>query len=553
MKKIAIALAFCLLLAGCQPDAPVSASGSEPEGSASAVEQDNSSESTESAESSQPDESGPGPSDAPMPDAPPPTTVGAIDLPESLYSSSDGYSLELLTPAQYDAFLDLSRGGPRGYLAVDYFLLGQGDLYAVANANGKIVTDFLFDWNATYWEGTAVPIARDGLYGVVSALDGSVLVPFEYDYTWPVARSNGQLFEARKGDTTFILDLDGQTRYTLERGGDAFYVVGDSELLLQDGMLRFYDHKSGQPLANFACKEVKLASLEENGGENVIAFRSGSLWGLCDESGEIILDPTYEEIGYFKGDYAAFSKDGKKGILNYRGEVCVKAEWDDIQLYDHSVSVCRDNKWGAITNIDSGELAIEPMYDFVMGFGENGTACFERDGKYGVIDREGNELVAGRFDNLIDTSANLDKGYYLIEGDDGPWSSGIIDGKGREIVPDNYSVICASLGDPDGSEEPDIYNLIMAPNGKWGFIDREGQIVIDTQYDQADAFLAGRDVAFVNGDGTVKLIDRKGRVVLDTVFSDLIAYNPETMVCAMEYTNQNGERKSCLCRLNMPA
>ena len=36
-----------------------------------------------------------------------------------------------------------------------------------------------------------------------------------------------------------------------------------------------------------------------------------------------------------------------------------------------------------------------------------------------------------------------------------------------------------------------------------------------------------------------------------TVFSDLIGYNPETMVCAMEYTNDKGEVKSCLVKLNL--
>ena len=54
--------------------------------------------------------------------------------------------------------------------------------------------------------------------------------------------------------------------------------------------------------------------------------------------------------------------------------------------------------------------------------------------------------------------------------------------------------------------------------------------MIDTRFDRADEFIAGRDVAFVSLDGEICLIDRDGHLVLETVFTDLICYHPETMV-----------------------
>ncbi|MCQ4735879.1 hypothetical protein, partial [Anaerotruncus colihominis] len=85
------------------------------------------------------------PASAPQPDTPPQATAGAITLPESIVEiAADGYTAEALTPAQYDLNFPLNRGGFRGFRTCEFFFLGQNGKLAVANANGKLLTEPLY-------------------------------------------------------------------------------------------------------------------------------------------------------------------------------------------------------------------------------------------------------------------------------------------------------------------------------------------------------------------------------------------------------------------------
>lgn len=202
--------------------------------------------------------------------------------------------------------------------------------------------------------------------------------------------------------------------------------------------------------------EVVSSPRTNEGGRDLIAFDYEGAWGLADSDGKFLTDPVYDEIGYFTGSYAVVTQNGKRGIINDRGKVVVKPEWDDITLYKSSASVCKDNRWGVITDIDSGEPAVKPSYDYIMGFGDYGYACFERNGKFGIMDKEGNEIVPARYDGTLSTSRSLDKGYYILESGDGPFNSGIVDGRGRVIIPTDHYVQPGADGEK--------LNLVLTPS-----------------------------------------------------------------------------------------
>ncbi|MCQ4896572.1 WG repeat-containing protein [Anaerotruncus sp. DFI.9.16] len=548
MKKTALLLALLLTLSGCQPAAPVEAQNG---GSASSAAEESAPASGPADEDTRED---PAPQadasyvDAPEPDEPPQTTVGAIELPAEPASSDAGYSVDLLTPAQYDLYYPLNRGGYRQFQTADFFPLGQGGKYAVANRNGRLLTNVEYELGIEGWNSIdgMVPLKKDGKAGAIDAADGSVLVPFEYDDVWCASGSDGSgLYRVQKGDAVEMIDRTGVTRFSMERGDD-FTALKKRFVLYKDGMLRFYNQQYS-PIANFACDGMEVVSSPRTneGGRDLIAFDYEGAWGLADSDGKFLTDPVYDEIGYFTGSYAVVTQNGKRGIINDRGKVVVKPEWDDITLYKSSASVCKDNRWGVITDIDSGEPAVKPSYDYIMGFGDYGYACFERNGKFGIMDKEGNEIVPARYDGTLSTSRSLDKGYYILESGDGPFNSGIVDGRGRVIIPTDHYVQPGADGEK--------LNLVLTPSGKWGFANDRGQFVIDAQFENASPFISGKNVAFVQKDGKICLVNRKGELVLKTVFSDLIGYNPDTMVCAMEYTAADGTVKGCLVKVNLPA
>ncbi len=488
-----------------------------------------------------------------LPEGMPPAASDAVKLPAQYVWSEAGYGLELLTPVQYtpgDWDTD-SHEEPRGFRTGDFFLLKQGGKSAVANANGAILTGFDLDYNDPRWcskDGMA-EIFRDGKAGIIDVRDGSMVIPCAYQAVLP--RGNG-LFEAEVNhDLTLLLDQDENTIFEMERSDSCYLIPEDNILALQqDGMLRLYRMDDYTPVNNTSCEKLSLLRESREEEKALLGVYTTGAWGICDSEGNEIVEPLYDDIGHFQGDYADFTLNGKMGVLRYDGEVVVKPEWEDLIVYEDCASVCKQGRWGMITDLDNSELGIELAYDFVGAYGKGDYAVFERNNKFGLLDRAGNEIIPPRYDDMIYQSDRLATGYYLVQGNR-PSSYGIVH-DGKIVLTDNHQLVLSPLNGAAAEEEP--YLLACNPREQWGYLDKTGKFVIDTKFDRADEFIAGRDVAFVSLDGEICLIDRDGRPVLETVFTDLLCYNPETMVGMFAYPDPADpeEQKVCLAQVTFP-
>lgn len=56
-------------------------------------------------------------------------------------------------------------------------------------------------------------------------------------------------------------------------------------------------------------------------------------------------------------------------------------------------------------------------------------------------------------------------------------------------------------------------------NGLWGYMDEQGTVVVEAQYDSADEFGEGR--AVVSKNGLYGLIDRNGKIILETIYDEI--------------------------------
>ena len=480
----------------------------------------------------------------------PEATQDALALPEVLATSEEGYEVIALTPAQYDMECPLNRGGFRGFLQMDYFQAKQDGKVAIFSPEGELLSDYIYDDNEDGWGARYgyITLKKEGKYGVVD-LDGNQVVPFEYEYAWP-ANEDGTLFEVTKQDKNYLVNDQGEQVLELgDRGsGYEFDELDGTYASLKNGVLQFYD-KDLKPIKNVACDEVRVSYTKKDR----VVYSTGGKFGILDSYGETILVPVYDDIDYFSGDYAVFTQNNKKGILDSNGEVAFDAQWDDIYYYGPftaedgqeqtpSASFMKGDQWGVATDLSSGQLLVEPKYDFIGRFGRY-YASIEEGGKFGAIDRQGNVVLEPVYDTAVESAdTNLEEGYLTIEGTDGPFSAGIIDTAGNMILPtDNYIVFASQQND---------YNLVLTPDEKWGYIDNKGQFVIQPKFEDADRF-AG-DTAIVKLNGKICLIDRDGEIVLSTVFTDVTAYNPETMVFAAQYTDPEGRSKYCLAKFVMP-
>lgn len=541
----ALFLASLILLTGCQPAQPADT----PNVQTSSLSAEPSLNSQGSSGNSSQAVSQIG---TPPPEKQPQQTDQALALPKELSTSKQGYTVQLLTPAQYEAeYQGAYDGGVTGFPAVEVFFLNQGEQYALANRNGKFISDFIYEnnegWASAYG---VVSVTKNGKSGLLDITTGEQLIPCEYDSVWVVGDSG--FYQAVKGDLINILDRSGKVILELELG-DSISAAGDVLLVQEDSMLKIYRSKDMSPVTNFACERFFIATQKEQNEEPLIAFESTGAWGIAKLNGEIVVEPIYDRIDVFYGDYTVFVQNGKFGLLKYDGSIALKPEWEDMEVdptNPNTVRVCRDGQWGAITDIASKTLSIEPIYDFIGAFGEDGCAMFERKGRFGLLDKQGNEVLPAKYDTPVySAQSGLSEGYYLLDGDSGSHTKGIIS-DGKVILSNDHSIWGSQISGRYTDNEP--YQIISNQREKFGYIDPTGKIVIDTRFDKADGFIPGKEVAFVQTDGKICLIDRAGRIVLQTVFDDLIGYHADSMVGAFQYTDDKGNSKICLAKVLFP-
>ena len=536
-KQLALLLTLLLLLGGCQ-QSPTS--GVSPVSGSSAGESESQAQ------------------DAPAPSSSPQAAessgsaslvaqeADALALPDILAVPAKGYGLTLLTPAQYDAHLDSGKGGPRGYLTGDCFLLERNGKTAVASPEGEIVTDFIYDGNPNgYWnaQNGGILLTKDGKEGVVDIHTGQEMIPFLYTRMIPTYQgtegSSGYTALNEEGQEV-CLDLQGNVLFTLKEGESWTTCTGGGYVLFQNGILTISDGQ--QQLASIPCDSYDLVGRgETEGTPDLIRVRIGEKYALYDSTGACLQNPVWDDIGYFLGGYTTVTKDGKVGIMDASGKVTAEPAWDAIYLYEHSASVLQGELWGAITDLAAGTVTIQPQYQSLSYFDSTGIACCQLNNKYGLVDTQNQLVLPIQYDNTLSAPAWLEEGYYLLSTNEGPGCYNILDKEGNVIF--EGSIWANGLDD-----------LVMAStaDGKWGYLGSDGQFIIPAEYDAVGDFIPGTNVAFANKDGRILLLDRNGNTVLETVFSDVIGFCPDTMVCVMEYTAENGDKKCCLAKITLP-
>lgn len=150
------------------------------------------------------------------------------------------------------------------------------------------------------------------------------------------------------------------------------------------------------------------------------------------------------------------------------------------------------------TNVQKGEITPEltaslQKYDEWYLF-HNGLAKVEKDGKYGYIDYQGNEVIPCIYDKAHDFENSC-----AVVNKQGKY--GCIDVNGNEVIPFEYESICILN---------DSY-CIVKKGGLFGYIDLEGNEITPCRYTSAAPFY--EDLAQVKKESSYAYINKKGKEV----------------------------------------
>lgn len=141
------------------------------------------------------------------------------------------------------------------------------------------------------------------------------------------------------------------------------------------------------------------------------------------ESGEIVIDAernNYSRAWFFSDGLAAVERGGKVGFINANNELVIPFKFDyseETLMWDfgyvfhgnYCLMTNSEGKFGIINR--DGEWLVEPAYDMIFEPDESGYWEVVVDDKYGVLDAEGKEVYPTEYDSLV----VLDDGFELAK------------------------------------------------------------------------------------------------------------------------------------------
>lgn len=227
-------------------------------------------------------------------------------------------------------------------------------------------------------------------------------------------------------------------------------------------------------------------------------------------------------IGDFRGDYAVYESDGKKGLLNEDGKMVVEAVYDEL-IYDgkdkNGISAKDGEDWFYISS--EGYKVKEPDSPCeYLGPVSDKRIVARRNGKYGYLDSNMN--VKTEF--IYDDATAIHEGVGAVRQGE-KWA--LVNKKGElltEYIYDDVAVNSAGICS--------LNKVIgVCQNGSWYLINTEGERISEESYQDMKAFESGQPCA-VCLQNRWGYADLEGRLVIECVYEDAESFaNDYAPVC----------------------
>mgnify|MGYP001625149315 FL=1 len=415
----------------------------------------------------------------------------------------------------------------------------KNDKYGLISLDGKEITDAIYDEisSVTYKEGMLL-VKQDGKYGVIN-INGKVVIKPEYD------------------NITVDNYYDVNTEY--QRTGFIVCTIKD------EGYRYGYVDYRGKKILDTIYTEVeRVTDLEDEKDIYIVAYKDGQA-GLLKNK-KLILDYEYEDIIYYAyNDVFIVQRNGKQGITDRKGNMKIDTKYTNISFGGIYVNAVDENNETKILDLNGNEVSDGYIAKMPTKDGEH-YIVYDEEGIYKIIDNSGNVVIDNKYTNIEEIADN----YYIVANNR---NNGIIDLTGKSLVDLKYNSIVeldntellqanisatstvslinknmqvvvtmdnANIDVEDGyirlySETEDKYfdyagnelspkdvfpnNKIYAQeeNGKWGFVDKNGNTIVQNEYDRVTE-LNEYGFAGIEKDGKWGVIDENGQIVQEPIY-----------------------------------
>ncbi|PTL37802.1 WG repeat-containing protein [Alkalicoccus saliphilus] len=252
--------------------------------------------------------------------------------------------------------------------------------------------------------------------------------------------------------------------------------------------------------------------------EGLAAVSNGESWGYIDSRGAWVIEPNFDSAYSFSEGLAKVEEGEEVNFINSDGEIVLEAISvdDDSHFSENLLSVEVDGKYGYMNR--EGELIIEAVYDQAAPFSEE-LANVTLNGRSQFIDRQGNTAFECE---IFQCTESFKEGLTVIE-QDGRY--GFADDNGEVVIDPAY----------DDVENFSDNLALVEHRSQFGFIDQTGSVEIPIEYEEAHSFSGG--MALVRDSSNYGYINTHNSLV---IAADYI--NAEPFVEGLAYVETESEK-----------
>lgn len=345
-----------------------------------------------------------------------------------------------------------------------------------------------YDTNNNLWyQSNALKVQKNGKYGLIN-LDGKKILECNYDK-----------IESLKG-------------------------VENSLIIAKDEKIGLVDEK-GNIIIEPEYKEIK--AIEDNYKNGYIVKNTEEKYGIIDTNTKIILEPNYEDIkSIYSPNKYVVKENGTYKIIDKEKNTILDSGFDEIiGINGDNITIIKDKKYGVITITGEEEISIK-YEELKYAFKDYYIA--KNNGKYGIINlnnetildteyasityRKEAEIIEAEKENEIetkiyDTELNLKLTGIISE---------INEAKGymKIRIENEYKYYNFKFEEKSNTEILTNNKIFLSKkDGKYGYIDKDGKVVVDYIYDDATE-LNNYNYAAVKQNGLWGAIDEKGKIIV---------------------------------------
>lgn len=428
----------------------------------------------------------------------------------------------------------------RGYDFIPYektvLKYKDNNLYGIIDFSSKKITEPVFEdiSSLEYKEGNLL-VKKNGKYGVIN-IKGTEIVKTEYDeiladgyYDKKDGYKNAGFILKTRTDYGYKLGyVDRKGKKILEQNYSN--IIRLTEMETNDIYLLNYNNgKVGLNKNGKQLLEIEYDDLNFNFNNKLLISKKNVSKGVFDIEGKTILPIDYDDIT-IGGKYINTTKGNETIIFDVKGN---KIDTNFISYNEvnnrFAIIIDQNNTYNIVDR--SGNKILREEYAYIEYFKDD-YFIVSKDGYTGVIDQNGTPIVPIEFStikkientNILEATKNSVNEIFIIDE-----NLKVIKGlkNARTEVNESYIKIISDKEvkyfNLKGEEKSykDLFNnktlYAYNSNGKWGFVNSQGNIIVDPIYD----FVTEQEnnVVGYKEKGKWGVMDLSGKKLTDAIYN----------------------------------